>query len=389
MTPDAEARDGLEGHGWPGGSGGPGERRPGVPWRMTGLTALVVGVVGIALGPRPDFDDRWVEPPLPVGDAAAQDVAAQDVAAQDAAAQDVAALDAAALDAAALDAYLDAEEAAVPDLRAGDAKGVAWADPGAPMRTSISLVYLHGFSADRHELEPVVSEVGRALGANVYFARLTGHGRDGAAMADASAGDWLDDTAEAVAVGEAIGERVVLIGTSTGGTLASWAATRPESAGRIAAVVLVSPNVQPKDRSSRILLYPWGGLLARLVVGQERCFEAENAAQERHWTTCYPTSALLPMMALVEHVRTMSFTTWDVPALLVYSRRDEVVDAAETERVFDSVPDGLLRVHVVEETGDPAHHVLAGDVLSPGTNQELQDVIEGFVRDVSEPTGTG
>ena len=318
-------------------------------------TLLLLAVVGVA-GPRPDVDDRWMEPRLPASGPE--------------------------LSPAALDEYLTATEAAVPDLRPGDAKGIVWADDETPARTPASLVYLHGFSADRHEIEPVVSLLGASLGANVYFTRLTGHGRDGAAMEAATAADWLDDTAEAVAVGAAIGERVVVIGTSTGGTLASWAAMRPESHGRIDALVLVSPNFQPKDRSSRVLLYPWGGTLARLLVGPERCFEPENDAQERHWTTCYPTSSLLPMMALVEHVRTMSLEGWGVPTLLVYAPEDRVVDAQETERVLASLPGDLLRVHVVAETGDPASHVLAGDVLSPETNQELHDVIASFVRDI-------
>lgn len=320
---------------------------------VVGLSALLLVATGIALGPRPAFDDRWVEPDLPVEGALGQ--------------------------------YLEAEESGVANLRPGDERGIVWADPDAPSTTPVALVYLHGFSADRHEIEPVVSEVGRELGANVYFARLTGHGRDGPAMADATAGDWLDDTAEAVAIGGRIGERVVVVGASTGGTLATWAATRPEAAGRIDAIVLVSPNFQPRDRSSRILLYPWGGALARLVVGPERCFEAENAAQERHWTTCYPTSVLLPMMALVEHVRTSSLGDVDVPVLLVYSSDDEVVDTSETERVLSGLRDGLPQIHVVEDTADPARHVLAGDVLSPETNEELRDVIVAFVQDAMGP----
>lgn len=323
------------------------------------MSGLVVVATGLALGPRPAFDERWVEPALP--GPATMGVGASP---------------------AALVEYLAEAEAKVPGLRPGDQREIVWADPGGPARTPVALVYLHGFSADRHEIEPVVSELGRELGANVYFARLEGHGRDGPAMAEATAADWLDDTAEAVAIGERLGDRVVLVGTSTGGTLATWAAARPEAQGRIDAVVLVSPNFQPEDRSSRILLYPWGGILARLLVGSERCFIPENEAQERHWTTCYPTSALPPMMALVEHVRTMDLRRLDLPVLLVYSPGDAVVDASETDRVLAGVPEGLLRRHVVEETGDPARHVLAGDVLSPETNQEMLDVVASFVRDV-------
>ena len=262
---------------------------------------------------------------------------------------------------------------------------VVWADPPTKERTPVSLVYLHGFSADRHELEPVVSGLGSELGANVFFARLTGHGRDGPALAEATVEDWLADAAEAVVVGRRIGERVVVVGTSTGGTLALWAATRPEAEERVDGIVLVSPNLQPKDRSSRILLYPWGGHIARWVVGEERCFDAENRAQELHWTTCYPTAALSPMMALVEHVRTADLSRVDVPVLLVYSPDDRVVDAAETERVLGGLPEGVLRTHVVHGTEDPSRHVLAGDILSPATTDDVRKVMKDFIESSVAP----
>jgi esterase/lipase len=310
-----------------------------VPLVGVGLVLVVV------LGPRERFEERWAEPDLP----------------------------------ADLDAYLRSAEAAVPALRPGDGKEVVWADPATRRRTPLAIAYLHGFSADRHEVEPLVSGVAADLGANLLFTRLRGHGRDGAAMAEATVEAWLDDTAEAVAIGGRIGERVVLVGTSTGGTLALWAATREEVRDRLAAVVLISPNFHPADRSSRLLLYPWGGLIARGVVGDQRCFTAENARQEAHWTTCYPTEALLPMMALVEHVRTMELSGVKTPALLVYSPSDRVVDVAETERVAARLTEAPLQVVRFETSDDPGQHVLAGDILSPASTPALASLIREFL----------
>ena len=309
---------------------------------ISGVAALAVA----ALGPRVRVEERWIEPDL-----------GEDV-----------------------EAYLAASESGVPALRAGDERAIVWVDSELRGRTPRSLVYLHGFSADRHELEPVVSELASELGANVYFARLTGHGRDGAAMSEATVEDWFDDTAEAVAIGAAIGEQVVLIGTSTGGTLATWAASREEAHSRVAAVILVSPNFHPADRrASRVLLYPWGGVLARVIVGGERCFEAENDAQAQHWTTCYPTSALLPMMALVEHVRTTSLEAVTAPTLVIYDRGDAVVDPAETERTVAAMSNARPVVAIYEGTSDPSRHVLAGDILSPESNDDLRRLMFDFL----------
>jgi esterase/lipase len=309
----------------------------------------LVLVVAFLLGPRADFDESWTEPDL------GPDVVR----------------------------YLNRAEADVPDIRPGDAKGIVWSAAGEGVRTPLALVYLHGFSADRHEVEPLVTDVAAALGANAYFARLRGHGRTNAAMADASVEGWMADAAEALAVGARIGERVVLMGTSTGGTLAVWAAGRPEAEGRLAALVLVSPNFQPRNRMTRLLLWPWGGVIARLVEGSERCFEAHGAEHARHWTTCYPTSALLPMMALVEHVRTSDLGAIETPLFVAYSAEDQIVDPAETEAAFRRFGSAPKRLVEVQSVGDPDGHVLAGDALSPATTERLEGEIVRFLAEAA------
>lgn len=280
----------------------------------------------------------------------------------------------------ALEEHLRSREAAVPRLRAGDGMEIVWADSATPARTPLAVVYLHGFSADPHEMDPVPRQVAAALGANLFLTRLTGHGQDGAALGEATAADWLRDTGEALAVARVLGERVVVMGASTGATLALWAAARDDGSGTLAALVLVSPNLGPRDRRTRILLWPWGGLLARALVGPERCFQPLNEAQARHWTTCYPTRALLPMMALVEHVRTSDPARVRVPLLVLYSPGDLVVDARETERIFPGFGSALKRLEIVHRTDDPARHVLAGDILSPSANDAMTQRIVDFLR---------
>jgi pimeloyl-ACP methyl ester carboxylesterase len=307
--------------------------------------AVVASALALVFGPRERFQERWSEPAL-----------SDD-----------------------LGAWIEEEEGRVANLRPGDEKEIVWAGGAAGVRTPLALVYVHGFSADRHEIEPVLSALAADHGANVFFTRLTGHGRDGAAMAEATVEAWLDDAAEAVAIGERIGERVVLVGTSTGGTLATWAAARPEAADRIAGLVLISPNFQPKDRSSRVFLYPWGGQLARLLVGPERCFTPENEEQERHWTTCYPTTVLRTMMALVERVRTMDLSTVSAPTLVLYSSEDQVVEPAETLSAVRRMTGTTPTLYEVTTTIDPARHVLAGDIVSPTSAAEVSAVLGSFL----------
>ena len=312
------------------------------------LAFCVASIVAVLLGPRPTVD------PFPGFPEIGPDVAA----------------------------YVLSSEAGVPDLRPGDGKRIAWADSVARDRRDVAIVYMHGFTADSHEVEPLVTNLGQALGANVFFGRLAGHGRgDPDALGEVQATDWLADMGEAMAVARRLGERVVLIGTSTGGTLATWAAGHPDFEEGLAALVLLSPNFQPADPRSRLLLWPWGGLIARAVEGSERCFETHNDDHARHWTECHPTRALLPMMALVEHVRTSDLDGIHVPTLVIYVPDDTVVDARETERAFARIGAATKALFAVEHPGDPDRHVPAGDILSPSTTAAVEARILAFLRD--------
>jgi hypothetical protein len=117
----------------------------------------------------------------------------------------------------ALDAWLADREARVPRCGRAARRRMIWAD--GPRRTDWSVVYVHGFSASRREASPWPERVAEALGANFFGARLTGHGQDGPAMDRATLRDWRADTAEALAIGRAVGERLLVLSCSTGSTL--------------------------------------------------------------------------------------------------------------------------------------------------------------------------
>src|SRR5262249_45000757 len=120
-----------------------------------------------------------------------------------------------------LEAYITAREDSVAGVKPAARKGIRWRDANHKTRTPIAIVYLHGFSATRAELSPVVEHAADSLGANVFFTRLAAHGRvDGEGFASVSPQQWIDDAREALAIGRRLGDRVVVIGTSTGALLA-------------------------------------------------------------------------------------------------------------------------------------------------------------------------
>ena len=282
-----------------------------------------------------------------------------------------------------LDAWIAAREARVPGIRPGLEKEVVWAFPASKARTPLAIVYVHGFSASKGEIRPLPDTVAEALGANLFYTRLTGHGQDGAAMATATVNAWVNDFAEALAIGERLGERVVVVATSTGASLASWAATEPGWRERMAGLVLVSPNYGVQAAGAGLLAGPWGLQIARLVAGRERGFEPVSESQGRLWTTRYPIEAVLPMSAVVAMAAQAPVERAEVPALFVFSDADQVVRPALTRAVAArwGAPHALV---TVDDAGDPSQHVIAGDAVSPGTTDRLAVAVTDWIRALPE-----
>ena len=263
-------------------------------------------------------------------------------------------------------AFLAAREAGFDDIRPGGAARIVWAG-GAGQRTDLAILYLHGFSAGPEEIRPVPDYVAAALGANLVFARLSGHGRDGPAMAEPRAGDWVADTAMFLNIARAVGDRVVIIGTSTGGTLAAYAALDRAMAQDVAGIVFVSPNFALADPLGALLQWPLARHWVPLVAGPERRFAPINAEQAAHWTTAYPTVATVTLGTLMRHLHARDPAATDIPALFVFSDADQVVSAQATRDMaarwggpVDLAPQSLPR-----SGADPFAHVIAGDILSP------------------------
>ena len=83
---------------------------------------------------------------------------------------------------------------------------------------------------------------------------------------------------------------MVVIGTSTGASLATWAAAQPGLSDGIATIIEISPNYGLQAAGADLLLLPWGKQIAELTIGKERSFEPVNALNALLWTTRYPTA---------------------------------------------------------------------------------------------------
>ncbi|MEM1266641.1 MAG: alpha/beta fold hydrolase [Pseudomonadota bacterium] len=284
-------------------------------------------------------------------------------------------LDTGAMD-VGVDTYLFERERGVANLKRGTQKHVRWQHPNRRERTDWAVVYLHGFSASLQEIRPVPDIVADGLEANLFFSRFRGHGRDGPAMADGSVPAWTEDVAEALEIAQRIGDRTVVIGTSTGGTMATLAAFDPRLKDKIDAIVLVSPNFRIQAAGAGALTLPFARTLVPMVVGPERWWAPVNEAHGRWWTTRYPIEAVLPMAAAVRAASKLNYGRAEIPALFLFSEDDQTVDPATTRAVAEAWGAPSEIAPIVLATGDdPGSHVIAGDILSPNQTRPVAERI--------------
>lgn len=268
-----------------------------------------------------------------------------------------------------IDGYFADREARFDNITPGAQKRIRWVG-NSGTKTTLALVYLHGFSASAPEMRPVPDLLADALDANLVYTRLQGHGRDGNAMAGGTVRGWARDVAEAIHAGRAVGDKVVIISSSTGGTLAAAAALHPELMRDVSGIIFVSPNFGLNTPLEPALTWPAARAWLPRLAGQERRWEPANEAQATYWTYAYPSVAVLPMAALVKEVSSRDFSVVDVPALFWFSKDDRVVRAPATEHIARKWGGPVEAVMPnLTAADDPYAHNVVGEILSPNQTE--------------------
>ncbi len=281
-----------------------------------------------------------------------------------------------------LETYLQMSELAVPNLKPGAEKEIVWADPVGKSKTPVSVIYIHGFSASKHEIRPVPDNVAKALGANLFFTRMTGHGRDGQGMGEATLQDWGDDFAEAIRIGERLGDKVLVLATSNGGAVTTWGLSNPELSENVMGVAFFSPAYELLDLPTWFANIPWAETILPAIAGEERSWEPRNEQQGKWWTTSYPSKALFPMTSLLRVVKDIDASTISVPSLFAYSPGDQVVSPTEIEAMAASWG-GPVEVLKIEEVTDPYRHVITGDIMAPETTEMVSRTVTDWARSLA------
>lgn len=245
---------------------------------------------------------------------------------------------------------------------------IVWVNDSVKQKTPYAIVYLHGFSASQEEGNPVHQNIAKQFGCNLYLARLSEHGIDTTdALINMTAETLFESAKEAYAIGKQLGEKVILMGTSTGGTLAlQLAAMYPEIAG----LVLYSPNIAIKDPNAWLLNNPWGLQIARLVKGSNYMgVTKDNPLYQQYWNTKYRLEATVQLEELLETTMIKeNFANVKQPLLVLYyykneQEQDPVVSVDAMKEMFAQVNTTAEKKKMIP-VPNTSNHVMASPIQS-------------------------
>jgi len=279
-----------------------------------------------------------------------------------------------------METYLQEKEAAVPNIVKGAEKEIIWAKADKS-KTGYAIIYMHGFSATKHEIRPVPDNVAKALGANLYFTRLSGHGRDGDAMLEGSISGWMDDFQEAISIGKRLGEKIIIIAMSNGAPISVLGLQNLEDDGSVVGLVTVSANFELQGISTTLGTMPWAETILPMINGKEYSWEPRNEKHAKWWTFSYPTKAFIPMLSLLKLVHATDKQEIKLPALFIYSTKDQVIRPDVIEQAIADWG-GPTDSMVLGDTSDEYDHVITGDILSPENTAPVTEKILNWVKNL-------
>ena len=266
----------------------------------------------------------------------------------------------------ALDTYITAMEAPYKIKTNNQAK-IIWAD-SSKTQTEYAIVYLHGFSASQMEGDPVHQNIAKQFHCNLYLARLAEHGIDTTEdLINLTAEKYWESAKLAYAIGKQIGKKVILMSTSTGGTLAlQLAANYPEIAG----LILYSPNIEVFNPAAPLLNNPWGLQIGRTVLKSKYVdIKYLDSAYPKYWNTHYRIESVVALQNLLEATMTeATFKKIHQPTLALYYYKDEahqdnVVKVSAIQKMMQQIatPSNLKMEMAMPNTGN---HVIASPIVS-------------------------
>ena len=138
----------------------------------------------------------------------------------------------------------------------------------------------------------------------------------------------------------------------------------------------IRDSFYPYDPKARILLWPWGLQLARMIQGKDYEWSPRNAEMGKYWTTKHKVDALVEMMALVDYAARIDLAQIKVPTIVIYTKKDTVISPDHIEAAFVRL--GSPRKELVDLPGGTMHNI-ASALLAPENVPEVSRRISEFM----------
>ncbi|MFH0761787.1 MAG: alpha/beta hydrolase [Bacteroidota bacterium] len=275
--------------------------------------------------------------------------------------------------------YVDVMEAKVHNIRPDNASIVRYANEDLKNQTEYCLLYLHGFSASPMEGYPVHINLGKDFGMNLYIPRLADHGLDTPdALLYTTPENMWNSAKEALVLAKALGKKVILVGTSGGGTLAlQLAVDYPQD---IVALILYSPCVKIANKASWLLARPFGLQLGRLFSGGKYRIINNGPESDPYWNKKYRVEGVVYLQKLMEmtmKIKTFKAVTQPVFTGYYYKdkeNQDQTVSVKSILWMFENL--GTPTDKKVAIAYPDAHdHVICSDLFNPNYMKVYQSTV--------------
>lgn len=276
----------------------------------------------------------------------------------------------------ALEGYIKRGEDA-RNLKPDNEARIVWNDT-TRAKTEYAIVYLHGFSASQKEGDPVHRRFARSFGSNLFLSRLSDHGIDTIESLLLFTADRAWESAkEALSIGLQLGEKVIVIGTSTGGTLGLLLAARfPD---KVHALINLSPNIAINNPAAFLLNDPWGLYIARMVKGGKYNETDPTEEKGKYWYGKYRLESVVELEELLESsMKKGTFRSVGQPTLTLYyykndEEQDPEVKVSSMLEMHEQLgtPDSLKVAKAIPTAGA---HVLGSSITSQDVESVYQEM---------------
>jgi esterase/lipase len=282
--------------------------------------------------------------------------------------------------------FIQEKELENKELKPDNEAKIIWADSLHPQKTNYAFLYVHGFSASQMEGDPVHRQVAAAFNGNLVLARVAGHGEKTSdhTLGNVTADDYYASVENYLAIAKKLGKEVVVMGTSFGGAMTIYLASKhPE----IKAIILYGPCIAVADPNASLLDNPWGLSLARLIKGGDyNDIPSKNKAHDAYWNLHYRLEAVVEMQNFLTHAMNKEvFSQVKIPVLLTYyfkdeAHQDQVVSVKAMQEMFPELgtESSLKQQMAFPESGN---HVITSPILGNKTELPMQASVK-FLNEV-------